>query len=90
MTRFSARTSSPSHQGVGLEVNASSYKIRKPIQRKMGTRGGKKASKKAQVGVLDAQGAQGGKGKQEATPLRNDMPYGQQDQKCYKCGIWGH
>ncbi|EAY93291.1 hypothetical protein OsI_15100 [Oryza sativa Indica Group] len=82
--------SQPPGKSVGLEVNASSYKVRKPVQRKRGKCGGKKATEKSEGKAPATQGAQGGKGKKEAKPPRNDKPYGQQDQTCYKCGIWGH
>jgi hypothetical protein len=76
-------------KSVGLEVNASSYKVRKPVQRKRGKHGGKKVAEKSEGKAPAAQGVQGGKGKKEAKPPRNDKPYGQQDQTCYKCGIRG-
>ncbi|EEC75474.1 hypothetical protein OsI_12052 [Oryza sativa Indica Group] len=79
----------PPGKSVGLEVNARSCKVRKPTQRRRGKRDGKKAAEKSEEKAPAAQGAQGGKGKKEAKPARNDKPYGQQDQTCYKCGIWG-
>nr|ABF96625.1 hypothetical protein LOC_Os03g30320 [Oryza sativa Japonica Group] len=59
------------------------------LERRRGKRDGKKAAEKSKEKAPAAQGAQGGKGKKEAKPARNDKPYGQQDQTCYKCGIWG-
>jgi hypothetical protein len=68
--------SQPPGKSVGLEVNASSYKVRKPVQRKRGKRGGKKVAEKSEGKLPAAQGAQGGKGKKEAKPPRNDKAYG--------------
>lgn len=65
---------------VGHEVNASSYKVRKPHS--------KERCKKGKVmGRKTKQNAQAKKGRENK---HDEKPYGQQDQSCYKCSTWGH